>query len=316
MEERERNCSRRHFLGQCGVTGSLAAAGAAFRSFPIWCEAQEETGAPDLAVVQGDPSAATSAAMKLLGGMEQFVAVGATVLLKPNISFPNAEKWGSTTSPAVVRAVADLALRAGAARVIVADHTMRDSAQCFAMTGISKAFEGDEKVRLIPLDNESLFREAAIPKGKALRTVKIAGLLERCNCVINLPCAKSHAATDVSFGLKNLMGLVWDRQYFHEGIDLHTGIADLATLIRPTLTILDATRALLTGGPTGPGKVQELHMIVAGTDPLSVDSYAMTLAAWNNRTLDARSVPHLSGAAELGVGEIDIRKLRIKKETV
>jgi len=294
----------------------MAAAGVASRGFPMRCEAQDDSGTPDIAVVQGDPSAAAAAAIKLLGGMGRFVSAGATVLMKPNISFPNPEKWGSTTNPFVVRAVADLALQAGAARVIVADHTMRDSAQCFGVTGIAKAFEGDEKVRLIPLDNESLFREVSIAKGKALRTVKVAGLLERCSCVINLPCAKSHAATDVSFGLKNLMGLVWDRQHFHEGIDLHTGIAELATLIRPTLTILDATRSLLTGGPTGPGKVLELHMIVAGTDPLGVDSYAMTLAAWNNRSLDAGSVPHLAKAAELGVGEIDIRKLQVKKETV
>ena len=101
--------------------------------------------------------------------------------------------------------------------------------------------------------------------------MKIAKLLARCDVFINMPCAKSHAATQVSFGLKNLMGLIFDRTYFHSGTDLHTAIAELATVIKPHITILDATRALVTGGPTGPGKVQDMGTIIAGTNPLAVD---------------------------------------------
>jgi len=44
----------------------------------------------------------------------------------------------------------------------------------------------------------------------------------------------------------------------------------------------------VTGGPTGPGKVHDLKTVIAGTDSLAVDSFAVTLAPWNNRSLDCQ----------------------------
>ena len=108
------------------------------------------------------------------------------------------------------------------------------------------------------------------------------------------------------------MGLIWDRNYFHQGTDLHQGIAELATVIRPHLTIMDATRALVTNGPTGPGKVQDLNTIIAGVDPLAVDAYSLTIANWNNRSLTVDTVKHLAYAADLNVGETDLKKLVVK----
>jgi uncharacterized protein (DUF362 family) len=270
----------------------------------------------DLAVVQGDQQKAIIKAFELLGSIKTFVKPNSTVLLKPNVSFPNPISFGSTTHPDVVKNVAQLCVDAGAKRVLVVDHTMRDSTQCFQRTGLQAALAEIENVKLIPLQRESMFTEVPIENGKALKSVKISKLLNRSDLIINLPCAKSHVATDVSFGLKNLMGLIWDRTYFHDSTDLHTGIAELATVIQPHLTLLDATRALVTNGPTGPGKVQELNTIIVGTDPLAVDAYAMTLTNWNNRSQSAQSVKHLTQAAKLGIGEIDIEKLTIQKVTV
>ncbi|MBN1782035.1 DUF362 domain-containing protein, partial [bacterium] len=243
--------------------------------------------------------------------VQRFVKPGNTVLIKPNIAFANPEAWASATSPGLVRAMAELVLEAGAKRVIVADHTNHESAKCFQRTGIGAALEGLESVKLIGLDQESMFMEATVPYGKALNTVKIAKLIERSDVLINMPCAKSHAGTDVSFGLKNLMGLVWDRAYFHDSTDLHAAIAELATVIRPDLTVLDATRALVTNGPTGPGKVENLGILIAGTEPLAVDIYAAGLTTWNNRSLAPGSISHLAHASQLGLGPLDVSKLNI-----
>lgn len=306
--------SRRKFIKK----GSQLAMGAfasislpKFRSY-----AKTNSGQVELAVVQGNPAEAMAKAFDLIGGIKKFINPNDMVLLKPNISFPNPKNWGSTTNPEVVKAVAQLVIEAGASRVIVADNTMRDGMICFERTGIIDELKDIEEVKIIPLQRESLFEEVEVPDGKALKSVKIAKLIQRCNVLINLPCAKSHAATDVSFGLKNLMGLIWDREYFHQGTDLHTAIAELSTVIRPQLTILDATRALVTGGPTGPGKIQELNTIIASTDPLAVDAYAASLTNWNNRSTNAHSIKHLSHAAKIGVGEIDLDKAIVKKETV
>ena len=309
--------SRRRFLTDSVKTGTVLASGLILRpGLPIMAGQTDDVKPVDLAVVQGYPKEAVARAVELLGGIDNFVRPNATVLLKPNVSFPNPSTWGTTTSPEVVRAMAELALEAGARRVIVADNTMRETDICFHKTGLVDALEGMENVKVIPIQKENYFTDVSVPNGKALKTVKIAKLIQRADAVINLPCAKSHSATQVSFGLKNLMGLIWDRAYFHQGTDLHSAIAELATVIRPELTLLDATRALVTAGPTGPGKVQELNTVLASTDPLAVDAYATSLAPWNNRSLMADAVKHLNHAAELGVGEMDLKKVNIRKVTV
>lgn len=304
------NLNRRFFIKKTCLTAAALSSGfhANKNSF-----AQDRV---DLAVVQGKPELSIQHAFKLLGGIDKFVSSGDTVLLKPNVSFPSHESIGATTNPAIVTAIADVVIKAGAKRVFISDHSMRNPERCFQKCGIESAIEGMEKVKLISLDNESLYEIVHVPNGAALKEVKVTKLLQRCDLVINIPCAKSHVATDVSFGIKNLMGLIWDREFFHTGTDLHTAIAELATVIKPDLTILDASRLLLTNGPTGPGKLQELSTVVAGRDVLAVDSFATTLGNWNNRTTTAPSVKHLAHAAKLGVGELDIEKLNVSEISI
>ena len=308
------NISRRYFLEKFICFSGSTAVASLMRGNTFCAGIQGKI--PDIAAVKGDTEKSLNHAIDLLGGINKFVRPGDTVLLKPNISFPNPKTWGTTTSPEVVRSLSKIVIDAGAKRVFVADNTMREGTICFDKTGLTSALEKIEKVKIIPLQRENLFTEVLLQNGKAIKSVKIAKLLQRCNVFINLPCAKSHSATEVSFGLKNLMGIIWDRAFFHSGTDIHTAIADLAAVVRPHLTILDATRALTSGGPTGPGKVETMNTIIAGTDPLAVDSYAVSLTNWNKRMLTPESVLHLNHASKAGVGEIDLKKLNIKEVTI
>lgn len=306
--------SRRTFFKSFVDSGQRLAAATVTAPMALSVLADEKT--PDLAVVKGNPVSATKKAIELLGGMDQFVRQGSQVLLKPNISFPNPASWGTTTNPEVVKTVARMSLDAGAKRVFVADNMMREGDRCFSRTGFTEAFADMPQVKLLALKRESLFEEVEVPYGKALQKIKVAKLLKRCDVVINMPCAKSHVATQVSFGLKNLMGLIWDRDYLHQSTDLHAAIAELITVIRPDLTILDATRALLNNGPTGPGKVQELNTVIAGLDPLAVDGYATGLTTWNNRSLVPKTIKHLVEAEKRGVGMLDLDKVKIVQAEV
>jgi uncharacterized protein (DUF362 family) len=88
-------------------------------------------------------------------------------------------------------------------------------------------------------------------------------------------------------------------------MEMHTAIAEQLYYIKPHLCIVDATRALLDNGPAGPGKVIELKTFVAGTDPVAVDSYAVSLASWYGKTFDGKQVKHLKLAGELGFGNVE-----------
>jgi uncharacterized protein (DUF362 family) len=209
--------------------------------------------------------------------------------------------------------VIEAALAAGARRVLVADHTMGNAERCFQRTGIAAAVAAFPKAKLVSLDDESAYAPIDLPAGRALRRTRIPVLVQKADVLINLPKAKSHAATGVSLGLKNLMGLVWDRHVFHDAMDIHQGIADLATVLRPALTLLDATVVLKTGGPNGPGETESPGLVIAGTDPVAVDAYGAGLCTWNQRIYRPEQVDFIRHAAEMGLGTLKLDTLRIAR---
>jgi uncharacterized protein (DUF362 family) len=101
------------------------------------------------------------------------------------------------------------------------------------------------------------------------------------------------------------MGLVKDRGIYHSNMDLHKAVAEQLYYFKPSLCIVDATRALLDNGPAGPGKIAELKTFVGGVDPVAVDSYAVTLASWYGKKFEGKQIKHLKIAGELGFGNVE-----------
>lgn len=265
----------------------------------------------DLAVISGGPAAATARALEALGGISRFGVQGRTVVLKPNMSFSNPPEWGSTTHPEVVAAVAQACMEGGARRVLVLDHPLRPAILCLKHSGIQEACRRISGVHVLAVEERKFFQEAKVPGGQVLERVEVLREVLDKPVLINLPQAKSHSNTGVSLGIKNLMGLIWDRFSFHSRYDINQALADLASLIRPQLTILDATRALVSGGPGGPGEVVRPQLIIAGTDPVAVDSYGVTVASWYGRKFSGRQIEHLVAAQRRGLGRIDLAPLKI-----
>lgn len=301
--------SRRTFLG---TTLKAGVALTVVSSIPSIVRVGAEASF-DLAVARGDTVQAVKAAIDTLGGIQRFVKSGQTVVLKPNMSFPNPAEWGSTTHPDVVKTVAQLCIEAGAKRITVIDYPLRRPEVSLRRSGVADACQGLSNVTVFANTDQKFYQKVSLPNAKELHEVEVAKDVLQADVLINLPVAKSHMATGVSLGLKNLMGLVWDREYFHQYIDLNQGIADLNTLLKPDLIIMDATRPLTTAGPGGPGKVVQLDTIIAGTDPVAVDSYTVPLAPWYGQQFTGKNVKFILKAAEMGLGEIDISKLSIKE---
>jgi len=279
----------------------------------------EETSSPalpDLAEVIGDGVPATKESINLLGGISRFVKRGDRVVLKPNMSFPNPPSMATTTHPEIVATVAQSCLEAGAKKVMVFDHTLRSPAICLERSGIEAACKGLDDVFVLGPAEEKFFEDIPVPQGRVLHQVKVMKGVMDSDVVINIPVAKSHGTTTVSLGMKNLMGLIWDRKAFHSRMDINEALADLSTVIKPSLVLVDATRVLLNGGPGGPGKVMELHTVVAGTDPVAVDAYAVTLAQWYGKSFSPHQIIHIDKASRRGLGEMNLKKLSIVRKEV
>ncbi len=270
---------------------------------------------PDLAVSRGLPGVAVRQALEALGGLSRFVGAGQVVVVKPNASFVAPPEWGATTHPDVLAAVIEECLAAGARRVLVVDHTMAQADRCFARSGTAAVVERFPKAKLVALDQPADYTAVEIPGAQSLRATQVASVALKADVLINLPSAKAHTATRVSLGLKNLMGLVWDRATFHNDMDIDAGIADLATVLRPHLTILDAITILKTNGPSGPGEVEQFGGIVAGVDPVAVDAYGVGLSTWDHQTLTPEQVGYIRQAAARGVGTLDLASLRIAQRS-
>ena len=308
--------SRRQFLKTAAGVAFAAGASPVLGKLTSQAEASEKI---DLAVVKSASSeAAVTSAVGALGGIGKFVKSGDVVVIKPNMAFPNPPAWGSTTNPEVVSAVVKLCIDGGARIVLVMDNPMSRPEQCLERTGIAAACEklGSKKVRVSMETERRDYREVKLEKGKALEKTEVHKKLLGADVFINIPVAKSHSATGVSFGMKNIMGLIWNRQYLHEQIDLHQGIADLSAYVKPSLILVDATKILTTGGPQGPGRAKNLNTIIAGTDPVATDSYAVSLSTWNNRKYAPENVKHIAAASAMGLGEMDISKLNVKNTSL
>jgi uncharacterized protein (DUF362 family) len=278
---------------------------------PSFSVAKEEY---DLAVISGEPVAATRKALEALGGISRFVKKGQGVVLKPNLSFARTPDFSATTHPLVVATVAQACLEAGAQQVLVLDHTLQRAELCLERTGIRDACKNIAGVHVLALQERKFFREIKIPQGKVLERVEVMKEIVDGQVLINIPVAKSHSATGVSLGLKGLMGMIWDRESFHSQYNINQAIADLATVIKPQLTILDATRALASGGPGGPGEVKKPNLIIAGVDPVAVDSYGVSIVPWYGQNFKGRQVEHLLASHQRGLGKIDIDQLKVIKE--
>ncbi|MCK4251017.1 DUF362 domain-containing protein [candidate division WOR-3 bacterium] len=274
-------------------------------------EAKEITG-PVIGVARGEKTKLVKAALDAIGGIDKFIKQGDRVCIKPNISFAANVDCGATTTPEITKQVVELCLDAGASKVIILDHTIQNPQLCVEKSKIEEALIDKKKVSLLTLTKERQFTEIEIPQGKELKSIKIAKAIQSADKLINLPTAKSHSATGVSLGIKNLMGLIWNRGHLHH-VNLDKAIAELATVIKPDLTIVDATRALTEGGPGGPGKTVVLNKVIAGTDIVAVDSYTVGITQWYKRSFTGTSVKSIVAAFELRLGEINTAKMTIKQ---
>lgn len=297
---------RRTFLKWQMQGAFLAASGALFTLPEL--QAMEK---PVVAVCKGTPASATRAAVMALGGMSRFVRPGQSVVIKPNMSFAATPETALNTNPEVVREVVRLCLEAKAGKILVLDHPLEDATSCLQRSGILKACTAEIPNICYQREAPSFFVETHLSKALEMNSCHILREVLEAQVLISVPVAKSHAATGVSMGLKGQMGLVLDRQIMHSRYNLHHAIVDLNSRIPPQLTIIDATRILLTGGPAGPGSLVTPHEVIASHDPVAADATGIRLYPWHNTGLMPEDVLHVRHAHERGLGRMDIENLYV-----
>ena len=315
--------TRREALVQLLRAGGIAAgaAGAGIwlterSSRPVPARAEEarrdhrvarEAELPQMTVVQnGEPAALVRQALENLGGIRRFVSRQEIVVLKPNIAWDRTPEQAANTNPEMVAEVVRQCWQAGAKRVIVTDVSCNDPRRCFVRSGIQEAARAEGAEVIFP--DPALFREVDLG-GVVLKNWPVFTPFLEADKIFNLPIAKQHSLTGATLGMKNWYGILGgERNRLHQQI--HQSLADLASFMLPTVTLLDCYRVLLRNGPTG-GDLEDVALkktMVAGTDPVAIDAY-VAKAYWD---LDPDRIPYLEMAAERGLGIVDFEKLAVK----
>jgi uncharacterized protein (DUF362 family) len=252
---------------------------------------------PEIVAAHGtDPAKLVAAALSAVGGIARFVRPGESVLIKPNMAWDRAPEQGANTNPLLVAELVRQCRAAGARRVIVADNPVHDAERVAERSGIRQATAeaGGELV----LPAASGFTRATLG-GALLDNWDVLSVVFAADRVINVPVVKTHSLSLMTCGLKNHMGLIDSRSRLHQ--EIHASLVDLAAALRPTLTVVDATRVMLRGGPTG-GRLEDVAVrdaIAVGTDPVACDAWAARQLG-----LDPREVPHLVQAEGRGLGRL------------
>jgi uncharacterized protein (DUF362 family) len=261
-----------------------------------------------VAVKGGEPDVMLDKALEAMGGMNSFIKKGQKVVIKPNIGWDVDPERAGNTNPRLVGRLIEHCYNAGAKEVYVFDHTCDEWKRCYANSGIEKVVK-DKKATLVPANTENYYHKVAINNGKRMKEAAVHELMLSTDVFINVPVLKHHSSSKVTISMKNLMGVVWDREYWHKN-DLHQCMADFATYCKPTLNIVDAYNVMMKNGPRGVSKADLVQMksLLISRDMVTVDSAAAKLFG-----LEPASVNHIKYAADMKTGQMDLSKLKIKR---
>lgn len=161
---------------------------------------------------------------------------------------------------------------------------------------------------MAPGDGEKYFHPVKVG-GRNLLDAKEHELVLGSDVFINVPVLKSHGSATLTVAMKNLMGIIWDRRFWHRH-DLHQCIADFACYRKPSLNVVDAYNVMLRNGPRG-GSAQDVAQMQ--TQLLSTDMVAVDAAAARLFGAEPQSIPYIRLAAAQGAGRLDLEKLRIQR---
>ncbi len=233
-------------------------------------------------------------------GFKEVLADFDRVLIKVNFIVNKVWDTGATTDPIVVEAIIkrlkDLSIKV---QVVESDATITNATRAFKATGMAEMCKrnGVEWINLRCLTEKV---DIPIERGSALKKITVPRLVKD-SAIISAAKMKTHTAIKVTLGMKNMFGLLPDKlkfKYYLKGIS--KVIADINTVLRPAVTIIDGFIAMEGKGPSRGNPIQ-MNTIIAGNDPVAADATACRVMGF-----DPHRISHIRRAYENNLGEIDL----------
>jgi uncharacterized protein (DUF362 family) len=236
--------------------------------------------------------------------MTAFVRPGERIALKPNLLFGVAPEQAITTHPAIVAAVVAEVRDAGAYPFVVESpgsgivHTKAVIERVYRRTGMREAAE----THGFDLNEDMSWQAVSNPDARLVRRVEVMDPILKADGVINLAKFKTHTFMIFTGATKNMFGVIpgLNKVGYHgklaDPLRFADMLLDVAGLVRPRLSIIDAIVGLEGKGPGTGGNPRQLGFVMAGTDPVAMDVACCRIAH-----IDTAAVPVLVRARERGL---------------
>ncbi|MFO7917277.1 MAG: DUF362 domain-containing protein [Anaerolineae bacterium] len=245
-----------------------------------------------------------------LGGMEEFVRQGQTVVIKPNLTADAPAESGGTTHVELVKEIITHVQRCHPGHIIVAEGTGRFGTrhETAFPTGGWRDMAARTGVELYNLDAgphteiepEDPYYPHPIPFSKLILDADV---------FISVPCLKTHVSADYTVALKNSFALTpqHNRSEIHRQHLLEEALTDLNRIRIPDLTIVDGWDGAegIAGGvdfdhPAG------ARLMLAGPDAVAVDLVSRELMDIHAPTR------YLNWCIDKGLGIGDLQAVEVR----
>ena len=225
----------------------------------------------------------------------------ALIGIKPNLVSPMEASWGGTTHPEVVAGIIEYLQEHGFKKIVmlegswVGDKTSESVKVCGYDT-ISEKYH-------VPFWD--LQKDTASEVDCSGMKLLICDKAQKIDFLINVPVLKGHCQTKITCALKNMKGLIpnKEKRHFHS-MGLHKPIGHLAVGIHQDFIVVDHICGDLDFEDGGHPVVR--NCIMAAKDPVLVDSYTCHLLHY-----DTAEVPYIGIAESLGVGCSNLEKMKL-----
>jgi uncharacterized protein (DUF362 family) len=265
-----------------------------------------------VAVMGGSPEAMFDIGIQSLGGIGNFVSKGQRVVIKPNIGWDVTPERAANTHPGLVKRIIEHCFRAGAKDVFVFDNTCDDWIRCYQNSGIEKAAK-DAGAKIVPGNSESYYQTIEIPGARVLKSARVHQQILESDVFINVPVLKHHSSTRMTSAIKNMMGVVWDRRFWHQN-NLHQCIADYTLFEKkPQLNIIDCYNVMIKNGPRGVSvsDLVQMKSLIISPDWVAADAAAARMLDLNPAQIDYIPLAHGLGSGNMNLEELNIHRIKM-----
>ncbi len=261
-----------------------------------------------VAIVKGEtPIETTTAVLEMIDSdVDRALSADKPVLIKPNYINSKHPSTGMTTDSGVVEGVVKFLRKHDIKEIVIGEGSgFADTFRAFNVAGIDAVAKRWD-VKLVDL-NKDEFVETKPPSPLSLKSVKVARTATK-STIISVPKLKLHRTATVTLSLKNMMGALASKGLIHSG-GLSQNIADLASVLRPSVSVIDG----MIGGEDNEmsGNPVEMNLVIGGTDPVAVDAVGAAVMG-----ILPTEVKHLVLAEKKGLGTCNLEQIAVVGESI